>query len=163
MPVKPANDLSRVLVLCRDMEATMAELYFFLAAHHKDYGPVAALWLKTAREEQNHARQFEMAASHEEAIGELDLSVDDARALFESVSMEYNRLQKEQPEVIDALKTTVHLEECLVDFHVARMAQFHESATKKLFAAMLAADRDHIGALKRKLAEFTERLDERRE
>jgi rubrerythrin len=117
------NDARRALKLCAEMEREMGALYRDLAAAHAEDPELAQLWFKTAREEDNHARQFELADT--------------------------------PPTPAKALRTAVELEDRFADFHMTTVTTFGTPGLRKLFEAMMAADRDHAAALRVELASRT--------
>ena len=51
-------DVEHLLEVCRRIEFTLASLYRFLSNLYGDIPDIAAVFLKTANEEENHALQF---------------------------------------------------------------------------------------------------------
>jgi rubrerythrin len=141
-----------VLTACRDMEASMAELYETLAKVHTDVPYMAKVWNKTANEERNHAAQFTLAldiGSDAVESVRVDLSV------IERTQRAVELLRKEcvthPPTVEQALRATIAFEEALINLHADKIPIFAQDAHKKLFSAMLGADREHVNRLRRTL------------
>ena len=146
------NDARRALKLCAEMEREMGALYRDLAAAHAEDPELAQLWFKTAREEDNHARQFELALLYDEKLGTVLVTSETAKALVGVVPEMRWRLAEGQTSPVKALRTAIELEERFADFHMTTVTTFGTPGLRKLFEAMMAADRDHVAALRAELA-----------
>jgi rubrerythrin len=138
----------RILDTCRKVEEAAARLYHLLAKLHRDNAGMAALWTKTAREEENHATQIEMLRRRKMQMAS-SVKVDPTKAekaleLVEAVIVD--AMLNSIP-VRRALEEAVTLENVLVQFHTDYAVEFADEADQKLFRSMMAADRDHVGAL----------------
>lgn len=153
-PQDPAA-VFRILTGCRDLEEAIAELYRALASQHRAHGEMYRLWAKTAREEESHARQFEMALARQDKIRCLKLDEATAASLLGLVREAKQRVDSERVGHVDALRMAIDIEVSLADYHVASMAFFIDEGSQKLFKAMLAADRGHIESLERQLKKLT--------
>jgi len=148
-----AFNVDAVLSACREMETAMADLYDLLAKIHTDVPHMAKLWRKTANEERNHAAQFALALYIGNGVVEavrVDISI------IEGTLRAVHRLREEwmtrPPTVEQALQVAITSEEALVNLHADKIPIFAEESHKKLFAAMMAADREHVGRLRQALA-----------
>jgi rubrerythrin len=146
------NDARRALRLCAEMEREMGGLYRDLAAAHAADAGLAQLWLKTAHEEDNHARQFELALQYDEKLGTVLVTSETAKALVGVVQEMRWRLAEGHTSPAKALRTAIELEERFADFHMTTVTTFGTPGLRKLFEAMMAADRDHVAALRAELA-----------
>lgn len=144
-------DYGAVFELCADMERTLAALYRHLAKLHRDREDLRRLWTKTACEEDNHAQQFSLARSTAADVAELRVTADQAAGLLKGCQTVLAEVEREQPAPIEALERAVRLEHQLARFHMTGVAEFTQPNVRKLFAAMAAADREHIAALERQL------------
>ena len=153
MPVtNKGNDARRALQLCAEMEREMGGLYRDLAAAHAGDRGLARLWMKTAREEDNHAHQFELALRYGDQLGALLVGAEAVAALVETVREERRRHAGTPPSPVDALRAAVDLEDRFAHFHMSTIADFRSPNLRKLFEAMMAADREHSDALRKALA-----------
>lgn len=148
-PAQPQK--THLLELCEKVELTVAMLYRELARQQRKRDDLYRLWMKTAREEDNHAMQFGRAATMGEAISGVLLAeqriepmLDKARALYASV-------RARPPTPLAALEQAMALEQELSECHMAFAASFATRQVRKVFEAMMAADRDHVGALARQI------------
>ena len=148
------ND-TQILEKCRRLEEIAADLYHFLARAHTSDPQISALWEKTAREEENHASQFSMAIRMKKGLSvEIKaekMKVEETLKMAESISA---GMKKDPPRIRKALENAIMLEENLSEFHLANTMCFPDESNKKLFQAMMAADKDHVGSLKKALANF---------
>jgi len=150
--IKKGNDARRALQLCAEMEREMGELYRDLVAAHADDPALARLWTKTANEEDNHAHQFELALRFGEDIGKVRVSADTVAALVGVVRDQRRRHAASPPSPADALRAAIDLEDRFAHFHMSTVADFRSPNLRKLFEAMMAADRAHSAALREALA-----------
>jgi rubrerythrin len=153
MRAEVAQDVFRVLTACHSIELAMAGLYDELAALH-DYDPaIAALWRKTSREELNHAAQFSLlieTMSDTVSAAPTDPStLERVRRAIENTVEEY-RLRP--PAVREAMVAAIDFEESMHSLHADRILSFTTPQCKRLLAAMMAADRGHIAAIRAALS-----------
>jgi rubrerythrin len=148
-----AFNVREVLTACRDMETAMADLYEMLAKVHADIPHMVKLWTKTANDERNHAAQFALALDIGNAAVEavrVDLSV--IERTIRSVKLLQKECATHPPTVEQALQAAISFEEALVNLHADKIPIFADASHKKLFGAMMAADQEHVGRLRRMLA-----------
>ncbi len=131
----------------------MAGLYEELAALHEHDLPAAPLWKKTAREELNHAAQFSllietMADTISATLADPTI-LDRVRRAIENTVEEY-RLRP--PTVREALVAAIDHEESMAALHADQILVFADPKCKALLAAMMAADRGHVAALRSALS-----------
>lgn len=136
-----------VLELCRRIEMAMAQLYDRLAELHSRRDEVRELWTKTAREEDNHAAQFELLLKRPSQPGVRADSAKAEKALraVETILASYT---ERAPSVEEALEEAVTLENSLAQYHAEYAVEFGDEEQRRLFRAMMAADNDHVGALR---------------
>jgi hypothetical protein len=149
---------TKVLQVCQKVEEAAARLYHLLAKLHRDDAALSALWTKTAREEENHARQIEMVLLRRERM-EAEVRADAqkaarALALVESTIAES---MLRPPPVQKALEEAITLENVLMQFHADYAVEFGAPADQQLFRSMMAADREHVGVLQAALAQLGSR------
>jgi len=155
MPAEVGQEVSRVLAACQALELAMAGLYEELAALHAHDSTVARLWKKTAREEMNHAAQFalliETMFDMVSATLADPLTLDRVRRSIENTVEEY-RLRP--PSVREALVAAIDFEESMSALHADQILVFTSPQCKRLLAAMMAADRGHVTALRATLSKL---------
>jgi rubrerythrin len=140
----------RVLEICRDVELANAELYKYFAEIFNSQQELAELWRKTAREEENHALQFVLAINlcGEEMIDSLAVDDSVAKNMLHIVKSLSDEARKNKTSMLDALRTAIKLEENLATFHMTTAVNFVAESHKKLFAAMMKADKNHLADLR---------------
>jgi len=131
----------------------MAGLYEELAALHDYDGPVARLWKKTAHEELNHAAQFSLLIeTMSDAVSATlvdPATLDRVRLSIENTVEEY-RLRP--PSVREGLVAAIDFEESMSALHADQILVFADAQSKRLLQAMMAADREHVTALRAALS-----------
>jgi rubrerythrin len=138
----------RILDICRDIELLNEQLYLYFAGLFPEEKELAALWIKTANEEANHAQQFELAIRFKNEMLE-SVSIDPwtVASAFKFVHTLLEFAKKSPPCVADALQVSVKLEERLSRLHLECIAGFTEESHKKLFRAMMAQDNRHMESI----------------
>jgi rubrerythrin len=137
---------------CIAIESAAGQLYSMLAAVHSDDAEISALWLKMAREEQSHAAQFKLALGNAASIVDtVEAVLAEAEKLRRAVSEMSDRYVASPPSVTEALTAAAKLEDDFAHMHMDRVATFTNKSYKALFKAMMAADNDHVGCLKKAL------------
>jgi rubrerythrin len=155
MPLEVTHEVFRVLTTCQALELAMAGLYEELAALHQHDPTVARLWKKTAREELNHAAQFslliETMADTVSATLTDPATLDHVRRSIENTVEEY---RQSPPSVREALVAAIDFEESMRALHADQILVFANPQCKRLLAAMMAADRGHVAALRDALSKL---------
>ena len=146
----------KVLEICRDIELANAELYRYFAGIFRDHAEMAALWHKTAQEEENHAKQFVLAIAmrREQLVDALAIDSNTAENTLNFIKGIYDMVRVNKPSMLEALRSAITLEVNLGKFHMTTAVHFVEKSHRQLFAAMMKADKDHVEALR----EFYQRL-----
>ena len=143
-------EMISVLEICRDVELSCAKLYRYFAEIFSSHQEMAELWRKTVREEENHARQFVLAIKlcDEQIIDTLSLDGSTAKNMLNVVKSMHDEARKNKPSILDSLRTAIKLEEDLALFHMTTAANFVAESHKKLFSAMMNADKNHVEELR---------------
>jgi len=61
------------------------------------------------------------------------------------------KFEDNPPTFVDALSTSIKLENYLADFHLVCVASFEDQSFKNMFSAMMAADQQHVARLESEL------------
>jgi rubrerythrin len=149
------TDVTSLLDLCYRIEMTAAEVYRALARAHAAHPQLAALWSRTAGEEDNHALQFKLAPRTLEHMV-AGAQVDEARArqalaLVEDLLAEVRRGVASPAE---CLRTAIGFEDYLGQFHMNQAVSFTSDLYRKMFDAMMKADQAHVESLREALREL---------
>jgi hypothetical protein len=134
------------LEVCMSIEGLCADLYHYYSDIYTDNPGAARLWKKTALEEEDHRRQFDLALR---LLHETEFEVE-KESLKKAYSIQYTLLKQleqvklNKPVLHAAVADAVEMEELLADLHVQASLKFREESMKKLFIALGDADRDHV-------------------
>lgn len=139
----------RFLGRCAAFELACAELYVYFDRLFLEDPEFSALWRKTAREEENHAQQFDLAVRLK-GIGMLSVKTDLSTAFERLQKLEeyVESLMESNPSKEQALDLAIRLEDQLAEMHMASIVDFHDEELKRLFTAMLNNDRGHVVMLR---------------
>lgn len=145
------NKKDRMLLffdVCARIEAHCAELYHFYSDLFHENDEVAQLWKKTALEEENHKRQFELAGRlRDDGIFEIEADFAKTYRIYHKLGNLLNHVRKNNPDLITALTKAIEMEEYLSDLHMESSVRFNDISVKEMFQAMRDFDQDHIKSL----------------
>ena len=138
------------------IEGLCAELYHYYSEIHKDNADVSRLWVKTALEEENHQKQFELAYRLRSDIGfELTGDIDRAYRVYHKLDNLLEHVRENPPDIVTALTRAIEMEEALLDLHLDSSTRFHDENIRKMFKSLMAFDHDHIKVLRQCLVIMT--------
>jgi rubrerythrin len=144
------TDIVQMLERCREIELQCSELYQCLAESFHDDAAVSSLFLKTAREEDNHANQFVLAVKMSR-LGAIDtVAIDPERAteILKKIGSFLLSVRERKPPLADALRSVITLEEKMEIYHLDAVATFTNVSHRQLFEACMKADQEHVEALR---------------
>jgi hypothetical protein len=139
------------LEVCMGVEGLCAGLYHYYSEIYADIPEASTLWMKTAIEEENHQKQFELALRLMDEA-EFDVSQN---SLDRAYSIQYkllkltNHVKTEKPELLVAVSKAVEMEAKLADLHVHTSLNFKDESMQKMFKALGEADSDHVSDMQR--------------
>lgn len=145
------GDVLHFLDCCFQIEKLSAGLYHFYADHFGADPQVAAVWRKTAREEENHAEQINLARKLPLAIEGLRVETAAAEEILGKMRQLVERVRQSPPPLREALASVIRLEERLAEFHVDNSLLFRDDAMRGLFAALMKHDHEHVETLRKTL------------
>jgi rubrerythrin len=138
---------------CTRIEGLCADLYHYYSDLYRDSAEVSQLWKKTALEEENHQKQFELANRLQKAGGiELNADLDRAYRIHQKLVKLLEHVRQNPPDIVTALTRAIEMEESLADLHLDSSVHFHDESLRRMFQALLAYDQDHIKSLRHCLA-----------
>lgn len=139
------------LDICIGIEGLCAELYHYYSEMYEDIPDAARLWKKTALEEENHRRQFELALLllNEAEYDVPKESLKHAFIIKDKLQNLICHVKSNKPELLTAVTKAVEMEESIADLHVHTSLKFKDESMQKLFKALSDADDDHISTLQR--------------
>jgi DNA-binding FadR family transcriptional regulator len=149
-----AGDLKTVgalLMTCSEIEFLAGEFYRLLSRLHTHEPEAVALWLKTAKEEDNHKLQFDLGQrlSSTVACGAV-LDQRQAARVVQSFQDAIAQIAASPvpPTVRSALQIAIKMKSMMMEFHMDHAVVFTSDSYREMFKAMMAQDYGHIQALK---------------
>ena len=139
------------LEVCMGIEKLCADLYHHYSEIYEDIPEASQLWKKTALEEENHRRQFELALR---LVNETEFEVS-KDGLKRAYSIQYKLLnlmehiKDNKPDLLTAVTKALEMESKLADLHVHTSLHFKDESMQKLFNTLSEADRDHVTDMQR--------------
>ncbi len=150
-----ATDILLFLELCGAIELANARLYHTFANFHTADPEIAALWRKAAREEENHAAQFNVARlGNAGMVAGTNLSLDAVRGMKCKIDEVISEAIIQPPTPRRALQIAGELEDSMAELHSVTALVFAHASHKRLFQAMMAADRGHVETLRAALLAY---------
>jgi rubrerythrin len=143
-----------VLEVCQEVEFSCAELYHHFAELFKDDRNMFLLWLKTAMEEENHARLFALVAKlrRSNIVETIRIDLIDAEVALLFVRSVIDKVKKTPPSLVEALKIAIDLETKLDGFMMGNVIEFADKTYEKSFLAITNADNKHLESLQQAYA-----------
>jgi rubrerythrin len=131
------------------VEFACAELYHYFAELFKDDRDVFLLWLKTAMEEENHARLFALVAKlrRSNIVETIRIDLIDAEVALIYVRSLIEKMKENPPSLEEALRLSIDLEEKLDGFMMGNVLGFADPSYEKSFLAITNADNRHVESL----------------
>jgi rubrerythrin len=138
---------------CARIEGMCAELYHFYSDLFQSHEEVSQLWKKTALEEENHQKQFELAGRLRD-VADFFVEADLERTyrVFNKLQILLKHVRNNNPDMVTAFSNAIEMEERLTDLHMESSVRFGNNSIKELFKAMRDFDQDHVKSLKHCLA-----------
>jgi rubrerythrin len=139
------------LDVCIGIEGLCADLYHYYSEIYGDIPEASSLWKKTALEEENHQKQFQLALRllNETEFDVLKDAMQQAYAIQYKLMTLMNNVKHTKPDLLIAVSKAVEMEEKLANLHAHASLKFKEESMQKLFKTLSEADRDHVANLKR--------------
>jgi rubrerythrin len=138
-----------VLEVCQSVEYACAELYHYFAELFKDDRDSFLLWLKTAMEEENHARLFALVAKlrRSNIVQSIRIELVDAEVALIYVQSLLEKAKNNPPSLMEALRTAIDLEKKMDGFLIDNVIGFVDETHEKSFMAITNADSKHLESL----------------
>lgn len=143
------NGTKDVLEVCMNVELACAELYHYFAELFKDDRPSLLLWLKTAMEEENHARLFTLVGKlrRNNIIESIHIELVEVEVSLLYVRSLIDKLKKSPPTKEEALRIALDLEEKLDRFMMGNVIKFVDKSYERSFLAITNSDSRHLESL----------------
>lgn len=141
-----------VLDKCALIESKCAEVYRLFAELHPELPELAALWKKTALEEEHHCLQFQMLSRMKgEGITGLTTDIAKVTEVLKKLEALFDQVQNSKLSAIDTLKLGIKLENYLSEFHSTSVIICADPDMRHLLSAMMNIDLDHVARLEKAL------------
>jgi rubrerythrin len=135
--------------VCAKIEGMCAQLYHYYSDLFIENDDVSRTWKKTALEEENHQKQFELANRLRDDIGfDLDADIDRTYRIHQKLNKLLVHVRKNPPDIVTALTKAIEMEESLSDLHLDSSVRFHDESVRKMFQALREYDLDHVKSLR---------------
>lgn len=139
--------------VCASIEGLCAELYHFYSDLFVANPEASILWEKTAQEEENHQKQFELANRIRDDITyDINIDIDRICQIHQKLGTLLKNAHESPPDLVTALIRAIDMEESLADLHLDSSVRFQDESLRKLFQAFREFDIDHVKSLKHCLA-----------
>lgn len=137
------------LDVCAGIEKLCADLYHHYSTIYQDIPEAASLWKKTALEEENHQKQFELAIRlwEETEFEVLSDSLTQAYAIQYKLMTFMNNIKNGKPDLLTAVTKAIEMEKKLAALHVSTALKFKEPSMQNMFRALSDADHGHMADL----------------
>ena len=139
------------LDVCAGIERLCADLYHHYSEIYLDIPEAASLWKKTALEEENHQKQFELALRlwEDTDFDVLSESLNQAYAIQYKLMTFMNNIKSSKPDILTAVTKAIEMEKKLALLHVSTALKFKEQSMQDMFKALSDADNGHVADLQR--------------
>jgi rubrerythrin len=139
------------LDVCMGIEGLCADLYHHYSKIYEDIPEASRLWKKTALEEENHQKQFELALRLLNDT-EFEVPKDNLKRVYSiqhKLQKHLEQIKHNKPELLAAVLKALEMEEKLADLHVHTSLHFRDESMQNLFKALSEADSDHVADMQR--------------
>lgn len=137
------------LDVCAGIEKLCADLYHHYSIIYQDIPEASSLWKKTALEEENHQKQFELAIRlwDETEFDVLNDSLKQAYTIQYKLMTFMNNIKSSKPDLLTAVSKAIEMEKKLAALHVSTALKFKEASMQDMFKALSEADNGHMADL----------------
>jgi rubrerythrin len=140
---------------CFEVEGTTAEMYYYFAELFNDDTDIARLWIKTAMEEENHARHVQLAKKMMMSINWISIEAwHNASRAMAMVKQIARGVHDVPPTLANALRLSIQCENRMDYLHMQNAILMKERSGNSMFKAMLMEDRGHTMMLMTALHEL---------
>jgi len=135
--------------VCSKIEGLTAELYHYYSELFLDNQDYSRLWKKTALEEENHQKQFELANKlRNDCDFELVADIEKAYRIFNKLTSLLSHVRQNPPDQLFAIEKAIEMEEALAELHLDCSILISDLHTRNMFKALQNDDMEHSKSLK---------------
>jgi rubrerythrin len=143
------DDVLLFLNVCSKIEGLSAELYHYYSELFQEDKESSELWKKTALEEENHQKLFELAIRlRNECEIEIVSDYNKACRVYEKLTALLSHVQETPPDIFLAITKAIEMEVALADLHIDSSTKFTDIQIKNMFKSLQGHDQEHIDALR---------------
>jgi rubrerythrin len=148
-----------VLEVCETVELACAELYHYFGEIFKEDREIFLLWLKTAMEEENHARLFALVRKlrRNNIVESIQVELVEAEVTLLYVRSLIKKVKKHPPSLEEALRMAIDLEIKLNGFLLENVVSFTDQSYERSFLGITNSDSRHLEALQEAYANILAR------
>ena len=143
----PLNKI-HVLDTCSQIEEKCAHIYRHFEKMFSNAPEIKALWQRMANEEDNHAAQFKLAASH---IGteckDIDFKDKKLTAVLGKLDSIHEAVEKKQLSLSEVFEMALVIEMDLAERHIQSILTYKDYGLSDLFLKMEKFDQGHLELL----------------
>jgi len=135
--------------VCAKIEGLCADLYHYYSDIYAENTYAARILRKTALEEENHQKQFELVSRLREDV-KFDVKTDIGRSrrVYDKLIKLLEHVRQSPPDIVTALTKAIEMEESLADLHLESSVRFHDESVIRMFEALREFDQNHVAALR---------------
>ncbi|MCF6179252.1 MAG: hypothetical protein L3J63_07670 [Geopsychrobacter sp.] len=137
--------MKKYLLLCVEIEETVARIYRQLSSSSKVPGELKLILANLANDEDDHAMQLRFAMRFPAGTALVDKRIDRAPAeeLLIRAKKLYNQTCQSNFDTRRAIEMGIELEQDFCQTHIGNSMDFTDNKLKKMFAALAQDDKSH--------------------
>jgi hypothetical protein len=145
-----SNGAQDILDVCRDIRLMCAELHHYYADLFVDVRSALLLWKRTALGEKNQAKELAVIANHrcQKVIHSFRRELLDAEIALIYLRSLIERTKHNPPSLVEALKTSIKLEEKLTRFNIQNIMEFTGNSLSKQFTKVIQVEQERIASFR---------------
>lgn len=143
-------DMRKFLNTCVAIEKTIAAIYREFAATIPDDKELQDIWMKLAKEEDQHAMDISFAARlpHEDVFKVKNLTQSRVDQLLDATKKMLDKAKSSKLSAKAAAKISLKLEEEFLAVHIAASVEFETDNMQKMFTSISLSEKEHCREIK---------------
>lgn len=136
------------LDICHEVESISARIYSFFARNVTQSALIARMWYKTAREEEEHARNILLAKEMMSSVSWISIqSWNNALEAIQEIRQIEHLVQQATPTLEKSLRFALDCERHMECMHMHNAILVRNKTGNNMFRALMQSDRDHVDML----------------